>query len=333
MGREVLAHCRSTGVEPTAFIDRQAGRLHRVDDLAVVDLDAIDDASSSEVILALHSPGVDVADVARDLQARAFARVETLWALCDRSRWLPTSPFWMEPGFAWDAHADAIARARALFDDPKSVAVFDQLSSLHRHGAYDALDAPTVDDQYMPVDLPRWDEPMRLLDVGAFDGDTVRAFRRAGYAVERVVALEPDPDNHRALVDATAGDPSVVVIEAGAGSTNETRSFAAGGAGAAHFDAAGSSRIDVVRIDDVCADFHPTLIKMDVEGAEQDALDGAAATLYRDRPDLAISVYHRVQDLWSIPLALAGRLDRYRFALRSHAFNGFDAVLYARALR
>ena len=103
----------------------------------------------------------------------------------------------------------------------------------------------------------------------------------------------------------------------------------AGTGTSAHADAAGTATIAVVRIDDLCEEFRPTLIKMDIEGAEQDALDGAMTTIDRDRPDLAISVYHRVHDLWTLALAIDERVPGYRFYLRSHAFSGFETVLYA----
>jgi len=333
MGREVLAHCRLAGVEPKAFVDRQAERLDIVDGLRVIAPDAVEDADHSEIIVALHNPGVDVAAVVRELERRQFRHVHTLWSTCREDRWLPKSPFWIEPDFHWDAHVAAIGDARALFGDAKSIRVFDQQIELRRSGRYEELDRPTPDDQYAPTDLPRWGEPMRLLDVGAFDGDTVRSLRSAGYLLESVVALEPDPDNFASLEAAFAQSTNDRAICAGAASINGTLSFAAGEGGAAHLSTSGGSEVHVMRIDDVCADFHPTLVKMDIEGAEQDALDGAEQTLRRDRPDLAISVYHRIHDLWTIPLRLADRLGPFAFALRSHAFNGFDTVLYVRVQR
>ena len=334
MGREVLAHCRAQGVEPKAFIDRAAVRLADIDGVPVITLEAaIKEGKGSDVLVALHSPGVNIASVVEHLRREDFGSVRTLWNLCDKSDWQPQSPFWLEPHFNWAAHREAMVRARALLTDETSRRVFDEQVALRRDGDYAALSQPTPDDQYMPRDLPRWREPMRLVDCGAYDGDTLRALAANGYALGGFIALEPDPENYARLSAAWGGagdsDSRGRVIASGAWSSAGTLSFKAGEGGAAHLDESGDTTITVVRIDDLCANFRPTMIKMDIEGAEHEALDGAAETIARDRPDLALSVYHRIEDLWGIALKIDDWGHGYRFHLRSHAYNGFDTVLYA----
>ena len=334
MGREALVHCRAQGIEPRAFIDRAARPGMRVDGIRVIAPDvAASEVAGADVLVALHSPGVDIAAVVRSLRTQPFASISTLWAESERTGWLPRSPFWLAPRFDWSGEEDAIARARALLVDDTSRRVFDQQIALRRHGAYDVLGAPTPDDQYTPRDLAPWRAPMHLLDCGAYDGDTIRSLRAGPHAIERFVALEPDAANFGRLAASLGDDPTGLLVRAGAHSANGRLSFSAGEGGAAHLDPTGGSTIDVVRIDDLCVDFSPTLIKMDIEGAERDALEGATGTILRDRPDLAISVYHRVDDLWRIALQIDDLLPGYRFHLRSHAHNGFDTVLYAVASR
>ena len=334
MGRELLAHFRAQGIEPKTFIDRAAARLSAIDGVPVLapDDDAID-AGGGEAVVALHSPGVDIARVVADLRRAGFADVRTLWDECERSGWRPRSPFWLEPHFDWAAHEDPIARARALLADETSRRVFDEQLALRRGGDYAALGAPNPEDQYAPRDLARWRDPMRLVDCGAYDGDTLRALDSHGYALEAFIALEPDPDNYARLIQAWGHDARGRLVAAGAWSSAGTLSFQAGEGGAAHLDENGETTIPVVTLDALCVDFRPTLIKMDIEGAESAALDGATRTLARDRPDLAISVYHRVSDLWNIAIAIDDRKLGYRHFLRSHAHNGFDTVLYAVASR
>lgn len=329
MGREVLAHCRAQGIEPKAFIDRAAARIAIVDGVPIITPEAaVDERDGSEVLVALHSPGVDVASIVDHLRHLGFGSVRTLWSVCEKSEWRPQSPFWLEPEFDWAAHVEAIARARALLSDETSRRVFDEQLALRRDGHYVALGAPTPDDQYMPRDLARWREPMRLVDCGAYDGDTLRALAANEYAVEAFIALEPDPENYARLRDAWGDDARGRLIAAGAWSSAGTLTFKAGEGGAARVDEGGDTTIAVMRIDDLCTNFHPTMIKMDIEGAERAALDGASETIARDRPDLALSVYHRVSDLWSIALKIDDGELGYGFFLRSHAHNGFDTVLY-----
>jgi hypothetical protein len=71
------------------------------------------------------------------------------------------------------------------------------------------------------------------------------------------------------------------------------------------------------------------LIKLDIEGAEAPALGGARRTLARSKPVLALSAYHRPEDLWALPDLVSDLCDGYRLYLRQHACNSFDLVLYA----
>jgi len=91
----------------------------------------------------------------------------------------------------------------------------------------------------------------------------------------------------------------------------------------------GSGHVQCVSLDDALPRFRPNLIKMDIEGAEYDALLGARKTIIENIPGLAICVYHHPADLWRIPLLIRHWNCGYEFYLRLHAYNGFDLVMYA----
>jgi len=71
------------------------------------------------------------------------------------------------------------------------------------------------------------------------------------------------------------------------------------------------------------------MIKMDIEGAEFDALHGAEKTIRRDRPLLAVSVYHRQGDTLAIMDYLNSIVLEYRFWMRHYGLLQCDTVLYA----
>lgn len=70
-------------------------------------------------------------------------------------------------------------------------------------------------------------------------------------------------------------------------------------------------------------------IKMDIEGAELPALKGGEKTLLKDRPQLAISIYHSIDDFCSIPLYLHGLLKNYTFKIGHYSYDLCETVLYA----
>ena len=72
-------------------------------------------------------------------------------------------------------------------------------------------------------------------------------------------------------------------------------------------------------------------IKMDIEGSELAALRGAEASLRRFKPRLAISLYHKITDLFEIPRYLDGLGLGYRFYLDHYTIHLGESVLYAHA--
>ncbi|OHB34104.1 MAG: hypothetical protein A2Y09_05260 [Planctomycetes bacterium GWA2_39_15] len=91
----------------------------------------------------------------------------------------------------------------------------------------------------------------------------------------------------------------------------------------------GTSLIHIVTLDDTLKNFNPTMIKMDIEGEEYNALQGAKKTITQSKPDLAICVYHRISDYWMIPLLIHSWNLGYKFYLRAHSSATMETVLYA----
>ena len=72
-----------------------------------------------------------------------------------------------------------------------------------------------------------------------------------------------------------------------------------------------------------------TFIKMNIEGAELDALRGSSTVIERWGPTLAISAYHRPSDLWQIPFLVNELRDDYKLFMRQHDGGVIETVLYA----
>ena len=73
-------------------------------------------------------------------------------------------------------------------------------------------------------------------------------------------------------------------------------------------------------------------IKMDIEGAELDALKGAEKTILQFRPKLAISVYHNFSDYYEIPLLLSKMLNNYEFYFDHFKVGRGESVLFCKPI-
>jgi FkbM family methyltransferase len=88
--------------------------------------------------------------------------------------------------------------------------------------------------------------------------------------------------------------------------------------------------IPVTALDNIVHDETVTLIKMDIEGSELEALKGCARTIKRDRPRLCICVYHKPEDIYVIPLYILSLVPDYKFYIRHHfLLTTAETVLYA----
>ena len=90
----------------------------------------------------------------------------------------------------------------------------------------------------------------------------------------------------------------------------------------------GKYQIETDSIDNICK-IIPTFIKMDVEGAEYNALLGARKVISKYKPKLAICVYHKPEDIWQLPILIHEINPEYKFYLRHYSFAHNETVLYA----
>jgi FkbM family methyltransferase len=183
---------------------------------------------------------------------------------------------------------------------------------------------------YHPAGLFELGAEEAYVDAGAYDGDSVRRFiDRVGDRYTRILAFEPDPNTYARLKDSFAHEPRVETLNAGLHRHKAALRFRNDATRGAIFTADGDCSIDVVSLDEVLGGAPVSYIKMNIEGAEIDALDGARKTIARWTPKLAVSVYHRASDLWRIPQIVCQLNPRYDLYLRQHDGGVIETVLYA----
>ena len=154
-----------------------------------------------------------------------------------------------------------------------------------------------------------------------------------GGGYKKIYAWEPDPANRVAVERTVKNLNDVVLVPCGLWSEKTVLSFRNGGDSASTFmnndDDADVITVDVDSIDNVCSGDKVTFIKMDIEGSELEALKGAENVIRRDKPRLAICIYHKPEDLYEIPLWIKETVPEYKLYVRQHARWWTETVLYA----
>ena len=242
----------------------------------------------------------------------------------------------------------ALERAYALLSDAPSQRCLADICEFRLGLKLDYAGFRHTDNQYFnALTLPPLaGRALRYVDGGAYNGDTYAEL--CGLAeVQRAYLFEPDADNYQALLRQVQGrDPAAQAGQAGnvgqAGNKGhalclplalsdgyQMLSFSAGAGEGAAISESGSQHIAAAALDGMLCGETVDFIKLDVEGAEDQALRGARQLIQRSRPVLAISLYHRPQDLWALPALLASLCDGYALFIRQHYCNSFDSVLNA----
>lgn len=340
IGRQVHDILTQHGWTVRCFLDQQGkpgAQRHSVPILRP-DTDALTSAEHRlPVIITIFNRDVNIPAVAARLTELGYTACISFVDFHARFTAELGDRFWLvDRGFYATLQGD-VDRARLLWADEISQTIYRSTIAFRQTGNYDQLPVPQPDHvQYFPADIAGWPPalPLRFVDCGAYDGDTLAALVQLNYPVEAVAGFEPDLVNFQRLADRARNyqpmpRDGIALWPCGVAARTETLSFATGQGEASRLSQEGGAVIQCVALDDVLSGFQPNLIKMDIEGAEPDALHGAQRLIAAHRPALAISVYHRPEHLWQIPLQLAQWDSRYRFFLRAHGYDGFDTVLYA----
>lgn len=176
--------------------------------------------------------------------------------------------------------------------------------------------------------LPLLDDEF-IVDLGAYDGDTIREFLTVTEGkYKKIIALEPDEKNFRKLERKTEGLDNLVRLNMGAWDKEETLYFAKKSGRNSRLEDGGIP-VQFNSVDNI-ADGEVTFIKMDIEGAELKALDGAKETVAKYRPKLYVCAYHRNEDMFVLPFKIKELYEGYKIYFRQHPYiPAWESNFYA----
>ena len=172
-----------------------------------------------------------------------------------------------------------------------------------------------------------------FIDAGAYDGDTTETFidwTNRNY--EQIYVFEPMPVMANKIKKKFEYRKDIQIFENAVWNKNEKLHFNENGAGSQTKEN-GKVSVEGKSIDSVTNGRRVTFIKMDIEGSELKALEGAKETIVKHAPRLAVCIYHKPWDVIEIAEYLLHLVPEYRFRIRHYVSNMWETVLYAEVVK
>lgn len=224
---------------------------------------------------------------------------------------------------------DKYQQVYAMLADDFSKAVYlERMKRVYLLNDLSAIVSPADEEYFDKVN--KLSEEEVFIDCGGYDGDTsLRLIDRCQGRYKKLIVFEPELCKQE-VIERNLKNTNHVVYPYGVWNKAEMLCFDARGDAASRITNGNSnSKVQVVALDDFIYDEKPTFIKMDIEGAELEALIGARKTIQTYKPKLAVCLYHRPQDLFEIPLYIKSLEESYRLYIRQYANSRYETVCYA----
>lgn len=200
-------------------------------------------------------------------------------------------------------------------------------------------DRTRPNDSYFTTGLFDIKENMVFYDIGAAYGDTIGGFFEYGKPKNgKALGVELDPKvavKLQAFCDDKGYNASIVNV--GCSDEEGQISFSSGNTGGGSLEVGmtkkdgETSSVRIARLDNIVNETGvvPDFIKMDIEGAEFGALKGSCKTIQSYKPVLGICLYHKAEDLITIPQYIKSLNPEYKLFLRHFSNSASELVLFA----
>ena len=240
--------------------------------------------------------------------------------------------FWLTNKDNYLKNKHRILKAYELLSDEYSKRLFKNILKYRFSNNLNILYKPqNVETQYFPEDINCIYPSLRLIDCGAYNGDTILKILDSNMPILTYIGFEPDIQNVKLLSDNLKDKIKIesYIYPCGVWDRTDKLRFNGGTGSSSHIDSMGDDIINVISIDEVIINKEINFIKMDIEGAEVQALSGTKELISKYEPILAISAYHKYDDLWTILETINSFNIEYKYFMRMYEYNGFGIVYYA----
>ena len=274
------------------------------------------------VLVCSHSFNMEIC---LELMKQGFSKEQIIPCLC-KNPYYGTSRELLE-GYEWAFYFFSDPTSRQLVLDKCALQILDR-----------ELSPNTQADCYYE-DCFTFGNDEVFIDGGAYIGDSAEQFsQHVNGNYKHIYAFEPDKENFKKAEMQLKMLPNTTLISSGLWNKSGQMEFMhdpelLGSSLIYHATEYTTSMVSVVALDELFADKQmkdwPTFIKMDIEGAEKQALFGAKNIIRKKKPKLAICAYHKIEDIYELPQTILSIRPDYHMILRQYEFGRYETILYA----
>lgn len=215
-----------------------------------------------------------------------------------------------------------------LADDISKKVYLERMKRVYLLNDISEIVSPAQEEYFDKINVIKESEV--FIDCGGFDGRTsLRFIERCNGKYKKIIVFEPEGCKKELIEQNLAGE-NYLLYQYGVWSEDATLYFEARGDVASHVsERVSEDTIEVVALDQYVYHEAPTLIKMDIEGSELNALVGGKRTIQTYKPKLVICLYHKPEDLFEIPLYIKSLNNDYNLYIRQYSNTRYETVCYA----
>ncbi len=331
-GIKIFIELQKYQVNVIAFFDLRADEIKEMKEIPVV-------MANSNIVKNSEKANIPVILTVKPFKPRSDAIIKTLYDQGFKNIIKGTDlfdfySFTKKDISNYETIKESIIKCANLFEDEVSYNIYKGFINAHASKQYDTFFEPSEHTKYFDCDFEENKGYQRYIDCGAFNGDTLKDLNQFKGKIEKAALFESDMQTFKELLKEVGEDSHIYADELSfypCGVMNDTIKLRANnGMGLnSHISEDGDDIIQCVALDQVLKGFNPSFLKMDVEGAEYKALKGARKTITENKPDMVISLYHDLRDIWELPLLINSWNLGYKFYIRVYGSGGNATMLYA----
>ena len=216
----------------------------------------------------------------------------------------------------------------SFFKDVESLNNIDKIVNFRTTGIIDTAPKPNLEKVSLINIINSFDSKLNVLDGGAFRGEFLNFLLNSGFRVNQYTAFEPDIKNFKFLQKSEFKNISTQFINKGIFNENIDLKFDNLGNTSSKRSEDTLEVASFVKLDTFNFKVKINLIKLDIEGDELYALEGAKKLIKINKPILVISTYHKPEHLRDILLFIYNLKLDYKFKLEITEFSTFGVDLY-----